>query len=89
MIIGSHEMKGVIETLKQSFCVLQKKKRLCTEASDNDNSTKTNDKHQTITTPLSTLSSTTNSSSLFHIVGVVSSKIIFNKYPKTIVRKSK
>lgn len=54
MICGTHELKGKVETLKQPFCVLQKKQ-------EDENVS-------------------------YQIRGVVTRKLLFNRYPKTIMR---
>jgi hypothetical protein len=67
MILGTHELVGSMETLKQPFCVLQK----TTESKD-----KTDD-----------LQSSTHGVS-YHVQGVVTRKLLFNKYPKAILRSA-
>jgi Ctf8 len=61
MILGSHELKGTIEDLKQPFCVLKKE-----HDSSADDGNKTN--------------------SQYTIQGVITKKILFNQYPKIIMR---
>mmetsp|Transcript_6562 Transcript_6562/g.13710 ORF Transcript_6562/g.13710 Transcript_6562/m.13710 type:complete len:141 (-) Transcript_6562:136-558(-) len=57
MIVGTHELKGKVETLKQPFCVLEKES--------------------------STLSTTS-----YAVQGIISRKILFSQYPKTILSRS-
>ena len=57
MILGSHELKGKVETLKESLCVLQKNY-------DNDS----------------------EQASSYELVGIIKQKLIFNQYPKVIMR---
>lgn len=54
MILGSHELKGEVLTLKEPFCVMNKRKR--GEEVD------------------------------YTVVGVVAKKLLFDRYPKTIMR---
>jgi Ctf8 len=61
MILGSHELKGTIEDLKQPFCVLKKEHD---SSADDDNKT----------------------NSQYTIQGVITKKILFNQYPKIIMR---
>lgn len=62
MILGSHELTGKMETLKQPFCVLQKTKG---NEWNNNNNTGT---------------------IAYTVQGVVTQKILFNQYPKVIMR---
>jgi hypothetical protein len=55
MILGSHQLKGSVEELKQPFCVLKK------QVDDDGNVSYT-------------------------ISGVVTRKLLFNQYPKIIMR---
>jgi hypothetical protein len=54
MIVGSHELKGNVEKLKQPFAVMKKRKR--DETAD------------------------------YEVIGVITSKYLFNQYPKSIMR---
>lgn len=54
MIVGTHELKGEIVNLKESFCVIKKRRR----AGNVD----------------------------FQVVGIVTKKLRFNQYPKSIMR---
>lgn len=55
MILGSHELRGKIETLKQPFCVLEKE-------TEDDGATS------------------------YRVGGIVTHKLLFDKYPKIILR---
>ena len=55
MIVGTHQLKGVVEKLKKPFCVLTKQK-------EEDEKTS------------------------YRVTGLVTEKILFNQYPKTIMR---
>lgn len=54
MVLGSHELKGEVVTLKESFCVMKKRKR-----------------DDTVD---------------YKVVGIVTKKLLFNQYPKSIIR---
>ena len=54
MVMGSHQLTGSVEKLKQPFCVLQK--QISSEAT------------------------------AYQVKGVVTQKLLFNNYPKTIMR---
>lgn len=60
MILGSHELKGTIEELKQPFCVFEKE-RDCSEGEE-------------------------SSDVQYRVAGVVTKKVLFNNYPKTIMK---
>lgn len=57
MILGSHQLKGKLETLKEPFCILEK---------------------EYIDEKLH-----------YKVVGVVKEKLLFNQYPKIIMRWEK
>ena len=59
MILGSHELKGSIEQLKQPFCVFEKEHCL---SSEGENQLQ------------------------YKIAGVINKKLLFNNYPKSIMR---
>ena len=56
MILGTHELQGKVESLKQPFCVLEKQEDL----SDGTTS--------------------------YRVGGIVTRKLLFDKYPKVILR---
>lgn len=56
MILGSHELKGKVENLKESLCVMQKN---FDGAKDIES---------------------------YMVVGIIKKKLIFNQYPKVIMR---
>jgi hypothetical protein len=56
MILGSHQLKGKVEQLKEPFCVMEKQY----------------DENQQLQAYL--------------VVGVVKQKLMFNQYPKVIMR---
>lgn len=64
LILGSHELKGTIEHLKQPFCVFEKQRGCTTEGTDAE--------HQ--------------SDLQYKVAGVITKKLLFNNYPKTIMR---
>jgi hypothetical protein len=55
MVLGSHQLKGLVEELSQPFCVLKKQ---------------TDEKDQVS----------------YVVTGVVTRKLLFNQYPKIIMR---
>jgi Ctf8 len=58
MILGSHEMKGNLQTLKEPFCVLEK------QTNSNEEGEETQ----------------------YRVAGIVTQKVLFNNYPKTIMK---
>lgn len=54
MILGSHQLKGKVETLKEPFCIMEKEY--------------------------------VNEKLHYQVVGVVQEKLLFNQYPKIIMR---
>jgi Ctf8 len=79
MILGTHELRGTIVELVQPFLCLQKQHHQSSLASsvvhDNFNTGNHNNNIETTTTTTS-----------FDIMGVVKYKLVFNQYPKTIMR---
>ena len=57
MILGSHELKGKIETLKEPLTLMEKK-----------------------------YNEETQSIEAYHVKAVIRQKLIFNQYPKVIMR---
>ena len=77
MIVASHELKGKVETLKQPFVVMRPCKRLrnedgCSELMSNNHQQQSNDNKKR--------------KSGYEIAGIVRTKILFDKYPKSIMR---
>jgi len=64
MILGSHELKGNVEELKDPFCVFEKIRGKASGMTD-ENSTP---------------------DLQYKVVGVVHKKLLFNNYPKTIMK---
>lgn len=60
MVLGTHELKGKVEKLKQPFCILEKKS---TSGSDDGTGAES-----------------------YEVTGVVKQKLLFNQYPKIIMR---
>ena len=113
MIIGSHELRGKIETLKQPFVVL-KKRIYGNDANDYDSmdnekeplekKRKTNPsdvKNELCNKPNSTKDKDNTSFQLrkgdsnncvdnvkvsYEIAGIISKRLLFNSYPKSILR---
>jgi hypothetical protein len=78
MILGTHQLTGKIETLKEPFCVMERRRR---GSSSNGSATNMEfeDDYQNENQERSNQTS-------FHIVGVVRRKFLFNQYPKSIMR---
>jgi Ctf8 len=70
MIIGTHELRGIVVKLTQPFVVLQKS----VGAQRDTNATIAPDSIDNAST------------TAYHMVGVVRYKLLFNQYPKTIMR---
>lgn len=66
MILGTHELQGKVESLKQPFCVLEK--------DDGGTSSTSNGAGTTGTT-------------CYRVKGIVTSKLLFDKYPKVILKQ--
>jgi Ctf8 len=80
LIIGTHELRGTIQELTQPFLCLQK----CTSIQSTDASaSQASSSESTIITNVDT---TTNMNTEYHIQGIIKYKLIFNQYPKTILR---
>ena len=75
MIVGSHELKGIVEKLKQPFCVLQKH-----VASDDD--ARSDVSHQDLK------NASDDTATRYIIKGMITRKLLFQHYPKTILRSS-
>jgi hypothetical protein len=76
LIIGTHELRGVIQDLAQPFCVLQKQKQEQTSQSNNNNPTmEKGNSHDP-----------RDGTCRYEIAGVVRRKILFANYPKTLMR---
>lgn len=58
MILGTHELKGKVESLKRPFCILQKE-----ESSQED-----------------------GGGTSYRVSGMVTRKLLFDKYPKVLLR---
>jgi hypothetical protein len=81
MILGTHELVGSMETLKQPFCVLRKvvsdAARLACIRQDDEHAIVPTDSNEVFMS---------SSATSYQIQGVVTRKILFNKYPKVIMR---
>ena len=64
MILGSHELKGTIEVLKQPFCIFEKERNGAAVANGEEES----------------------SNVQYKVAGVITKKVLFNNYPKTIMK---
>jgi Ctf8 len=76
MILGTHQLTGKIETLKEPFCVMERRRG---SSSSNPEAMETENDYENENQERSNQTS-------FHIVGVVRRKFLFNQYPKSIMR---
>lgn len=77
MIIASHELKGKIQTLKQPFVVMKpQSKRTNSESHGSNKRTKVDADTMDID----------NQHDGYEVAGIVTSKILFNGYPKSIMK---
>jgi len=73
MVLGSHELRGTLEHLKQPFCVFEKHGG---EKHDNEADMRTEDGENHNETD----------NLVYNVVGIVTKKLLFNNYPKTIMK---
>jgi len=78
MILGSHQVKGKVKKLKSSFCLMEKRYTTSTTA---DNNNKSSSK------PPPPKKKQKKQIECYQIIGIVKEKIIFDTYPKVIMRK--
>jgi hypothetical protein len=77
MTIASHELKGKIQTLKQPFVVMKpQSKRTNSESHGSNKRTKVDADTMDID----------NQHDGYEVAGIVTSKILFNGYPKSIMK---
>jgi hypothetical protein len=85
MTIGTHELKGKVEDLKQPFVVMKLRKR--TNEDNNDDNGGIN---STVADKRRKLESSGNMNmdvkEGYTIAGIVKSKMLFDRYPKSIMR---
>mmetsp|Transcript_5418 Transcript_5418/g.8329 ORF Transcript_5418/g.8329 Transcript_5418/m.8329 type:complete len:148 (+) Transcript_5418:80-523(+) len=75
LIIGNHELKGTSITLKNPFAVLRKRKATqLNAAADDDDGSDANSKIMK------------RSGVEYEVAGIVKKKLMFDKYPKSIMR---
>ena len=68
MVLGSHELKGTVQILKQPFCVFEKQRGASASAEEEDDD---NGESQDLQ---------------YKVAGIVTKKLLFNNYPKTIMK---
>ena len=73
MILGSHQLKGSVQVLKEPYCLLEKHSGRPPQGSA-----------QVEVDP--TILTESLSNTYYKIVGVVRQKFLFNQYPKVIMR---
>ena len=91
MVIGSHELTGVCETLKQPFCILKKKNAIKTQTrisslQQNCDSSTSSPKRQKMLHDTNNTNTNSKSSTCYEIAGVITKRILFDSYPKSILR---
>ena len=84
LTLGSHELKGKIETLKQPFVVM-KKKRKRDESGDGGDDGDSFSKMD-IDSPDEGASAKSGESVSYEVAGIVKKKMLFDNYPKSIMR---
>jgi len=93
-VIGSHELRGKIEELKQPFVVMRpqisstQNKRQRLENGDAKRMNESNENSRTISDNQDANGNTKNDQStrIYQMVGVVKKRFLFDRYPKSIVR---
>lgn len=81
MVLGSHELRGTVESLKQPFCVFEKERgvaAISTAAPAHSTTTDNNDDKEN--------SSQSQGELQYKVVGIITKKLLFNKYPKVIMK---
>ena len=85
MTLGSHELKGKVETLKQPFVVMKKKKRKRDESGEGGYGGDSFSKMDIDSTDEGALAKSGESVS-YEVAGIVTKKMLFDNYPKSIMR---
>ena len=90
MIIGNHELKGKTEVLKQPLCVLERRRTATAQdtvavASSNVSSL-VHPMEDTEGEDQSCCSVTTTDTTYYVIKGMITRKLLFQQYPRTILR---
>jgi hypothetical protein len=90
MTVASHELKGKIQPLKQTFVVMKPKSRNSKRNGDGDASI-TNSEHNSKRLKLNDDMHTSSEMEVdeklgYEVAGVVTSKVLFDRYPKSIMR---
>ena len=84
MTLGSHELKGKVETLKQPFVVM-KKKRKRDESGEGGDGGDSSSKMDIDSADQGALA-TSGESVSYEVAGIVKKKMLFDNYPKSIMR---
>jgi hypothetical protein len=84
MTLGSHELKGKIEKLKQPFVVMRKRKRAHGLTGGVDEKLDL----ESMDTYAATVEDhgSTDGSVSYEVAGIITQKMLFDKYPKSIMR---
>jgi hypothetical protein len=83
MTLGSHELKGKVETLKQPFVVMKKKRKRGESADDGDGDSSSK---MDIDSSGERESPILKESVSYEVAGIVKKKMLFDNYPKSIMR---
>ncbi len=89
MTIASHELKGKVQSLKQPFIVMKPKKR-CLENGGNESALNENGQNNTHSKRIKLDDGDTemqvDEKEGYEVAGIVTSKILFDRYPKSIMK---
>eukprot|EP00563_Minutocellus_polymorphus_P018654 CAMPEP_0197721120 /NCGR_PEP_ID=MMETSP1434-20131217/4275_1 /TAXON_ID=265543 /ORGANISM="Minutocellus polymorphus, Strain CCMP3303" /LENGTH=146 /DNA_ID=CAMNT_0043306079 /DNA_START=42 /DNA_END=482 /DNA_ORIENTATION=- len=78
MTLGSHELKGKVENLKQPFVVLKKKRKREDENGEGGGGGDSPDDMASASLSAASVS--------YEVAGIVKKKMLFDNYPKSIMR---
>ena len=84
LTLGSHELKGKVETLKQPFVVMKKKRKRDESGDDGDGGDSFS--MMDIDSPDERASAKSGESVSYEVAGIVKKKMLFDNYPKSIMR---
>ena len=79
MVLGSHELRGTVESLKQPFCIFEKERGVAAGSAPTHSSISeiNADKEN---------SNESHGNVQYKVVGIITKKLLFNKYPKVIMK---
>ena len=85
MTLGSHELKGKVETLKQPFVVMKKKRKRDESGEGGGDGGDSSSNMDIDSTDQGALAASGESVS-YEVAGIVKKKMLFDNYPKSIMR---